>query len=288
MTVRLGAVSYLNTRPLTIELERDSAPFELRYDVPAACAADLREGRVDLGLIPSIEYACSQIPYYIVPDVAIGCRSEALTVRLFFRGELENVKRVAVDRSSQTSVALLRILLKERYGLEPYFHLAPPDLDAMLHTADGALLIGDPVLPLVDAAVYGAPNGAVPNGETVDEKPNSHRRSLDLGREWVEFSGHPFVFAFWAGRKDAVTGSQVEALIRAKRCGEERVEEIARAFQRERAGSADLYERYLRDHISFGFGPEEIAGLQRFYRLAHAHKLIGQPPELRFFERSIT
>ena len=276
MTVRLGAVSYLNTRPLTVALGRDSAHFELRYDVPAACAADLRAGRVDLGLIPSIEYACSQVPYYIVPDVAIGCRGEALTVRLFFRGELENVKRVAVDRSSQTSVALLRILLKERYGLEPGFQPAPPDLDVMLHNADGALLIGDPVLPLVDAEVYGAPN----RGLSVD------RRSLDLGREWAEFSGHPFVFAFWAGRKDAVNGSQVEALIRAKRCGEERVEEIARAFQRERAGSAALYECYLRDHISFGFGAEEIAGLQLFYRLAHAHGLIGQPPELRFFQRS--
>ena len=276
MTLRLGAVSYLNTRPLTAALEQDRDSFDLQYDVPSACASDLEHERVDLGLIPSIEYAHHPDSYSIVPEVAISCRGEVLTVRLFFRGEVEDVNSIAVDRSSQTSIALLRILLKERYGLEPAFQQAPPDLDQMLHSADAALLIGDPVLPLVDAAAT-----------TSDPSRVGDRHSLDLGREWVEFSGRPFVFAFWAGRQGAVSPQQVEGLIRARADGEKQVSEIAAAFQRERAGSAALYERYLSSHISYAFGDAEIAGLKEFYRLAHKHGLIDSEPELRFFERSV-
>jgi len=275
MTLRLGAVSYLNTRPLTAALEDDRESFELHFDVPSACASDLRNQRVDLGLIPSIEYARNPGSYYIVPDVAIGCRGEVLTVRLFFRGAVEDITSIAVDRSSQTSIALLRILMKERYGLEPTFEPAPPDLDQMLHSADAALLIGDPVLPLVDPTLTAAAPSHV-----------GDRQSLDLGREWVEFSGHPFVFAFWAGKPGAVSPEQVEKLIRARRYGETRVAQIASAFQRARAGSVELYERYLQSHISFEFSDAEIAGLKEFYRLAHRHGLIDSEPELRFFERS--
>ena len=275
MTLRLGAVSYLNTRPLTAALEDDRESFELHFDVPSACASDLRNQRVDLGLIPSIEYARNPGRYCIVPDVAIGCRGEVLTVRLFFRGAVEDITSIAVDRSSQTSIALLRILMKERYGLEPTFEPAPPDLDQMLHSADAALLIGDPVLPLVD-----------PTLTAVAPSHVGDRQSLDLGREWVEFSGHPFVFAFWAGKPGAVSPEQVEKLIRARRHGETQVAQIASAFQRERAGSVELYERYLQSHISFEFSDAEIAGLKEFYRLAHRHGLIDSEPELRFFERS--
>ena len=277
--MRLGAVSYLNARPLTAPLEDEGRsgeqgsaggggrPFELTYHVPSGCAVELAAGRTDLGLIPAIAYAASPIPYRVVPDVAIGCLGEALTVRLFYRGELGRVRRIAADRSSQTSVSLLRILLREKYGLDPELADAAPDLDAMLHGADAALLIGDPVLPLVE------------------EEAPSHRRSLDLGQEWLDLTGHAFVFAFWAGREAAVAAPEVERLIAARHEGEARITEIAREFQRERAGSCALYERYLRNHIRYGLGPREVSGLREFYRLATAHGIIDAVPDLRFFER---
>jgi len=272
--VRLGAVSFLNARPLTAALAEGDGGFDLQYEVPSACSSALREGRIDLGLIPSIEYATSPIPYRIVPDIAIGCDGEVLTVRLFFRGRLRQIQRVAVDTSSQTSVALLRILLKERYGLSPEFGPASPDLDAMLHGSEAALLIGDPVLPLVDA------------GDGVGEDPPagvSERRSLDLGAEWRELTGLPFIFAFWAGRDGAVNEEQAAELIRARRHGSRMTADIARAFQRERAGSTELYERYLRDHITYGLGEAGLRGLREFYRLARKHGVIEAEPELRFF-----
>ena len=261
--VRLGAVSYLNARPLTYGLDRDDL-FELAYGVPSAGAADLAAGRIDVGLIPTVEYA-GGAGLRIVPDLAIGSEGEVLTVRLFYRGRLDRVRRVAADTSSRTSVVLLRVLLRERYGLDPEIAAASPDLDAMLHGADAALLIGDPVLPLV------GPEGA------------AGRSSLDLGREWHELTGRPCVFAFWAGREKAVAAGHVARLHRARREGVAHMAGIAAGFQRERAGSAELYEGYLRDHICYDLGPPQIAALDEFYRLAHRHRLIGSVPELRFY-----
>ena len=262
--VRLGAVSYLNSRPLTYGLDRDEL-FELAHDVPSACAESLAAGRIDLGMIPAIEYGRQDAALRIVPGLAIGSEGEVLTVRLFHRGRLEGVRRVAADTSSRTSVVLLQLLLRERYGIDPEIAAAPPDLDAMLHGADAALLIGDPVLALLGP---GAAAGL---------------SSLDLGREWHELTGRPCVFAFWAGRENAAGAEHVARLQRARLEGVGHMAEIAAGFQRERAGSAELYEGYLRDHICYDLGPPQIAALEEFYRLAHRHGLIESVPELRFY-----
>jgi chorismate dehydratase len=263
MKPRLGVVSYLNTRPLVFALERDPAPFALSYSVPSRCAVDLTAGTVDVGLIPSIEYARSADPYYIVPDVAIGTRGLVLTVRLYFRGDLNRIERVALDLSSRTSVALVRILLREKFGLDPHFVDAEPDLDAMLATADAALLIGDPVFAVPDKACA----------------------SLDLGADWVELTGLPFVFAFWAGRREALSPQQVQILVAAKEEGLDHIEEIALAYSKECGGDPVLYECYLRRHIDFDLDAAALDGLRAFYAKACAHGLIAAVPELRFYAR---
>ena len=261
MSIRLGAVAFLNARPLAVPLE-SSQTFELSYSVPSACAAELREGRIDVGLIPSIDYARSRDPYYIVPQVAIASCGEVLTVRLFYRGALDQVTRVALDLNSLTSVALVRILLREKYRLDPEFVDAPPDLEGMLERAEAALLIGDPVFRHLDTAIA----------------------SLDLGREWTEWTGHPFVFAFWAWREGVLSPARTRQLVQAGRAGREQIAAIARTFEREYPGSIELYERYLREHIHFDLGEAELTGLRQFYSLAHEHGLIEAVPELRFYD----
>lgn len=266
MNVRLGAVSYLNARPLTAGLEGMPHSFEIAHAVPSQCAAELHAGRIDLGLIPSIEYARGPEPYCMVPGVAIATRGPVLTVRLFWRGDLRDVRRVALDTSSRTSAALLRVLMREKFGMAPEFVAARPDLQEMLTLADAALLIGD--------AVFGAEDTGC--------------ESLDLGEEWVEFTGHPFVFAFWAGRPGALSPPQVDQLVQARDRGRARVREIARGFcagQKEAGLPAAFYERYLTDHICFELGEAELTGLRAFYRLAHRHGLIPGVPELRFYAR---
>ncbi|MEC7227452.1 MAG: MqnA/MqnD/SBP family protein, partial [Candidatus Latescibacterota bacterium] len=118
MSVRLGVVSFLNSRPLVYSLEND-ARFALTYSVPSRCAADLKVRQADVGLIPSIEYARSVDPYKIVPGLAIAATGAVLTVRLYHATPLDNVRRVALDTSSRTSASLIKILLRERYGFEP-------------------------------------------------------------------------------------------------------------------------------------------------------------------------
>ena len=267
--IRLGAVSYLNARSLTVGLDDADSLFELHHDLPARCAADLQAGSIDVGLIPVIEYARQDPTYWIVPGISIASRGEVLTVRLFYRGELAEIKRVAVDTSSRTSVALMTVLLREQFGLNPEQVAAAPDLDAMLHHADAALLIGDPVLPLV--AQDAVAENAAP------------RQSLDLGQQWTMMTGKPFVFAFWAGRQGAMGPGHVARLQQARLAGSACLPQIAATFQRERAGDAALYERYLRDHIRHDLGADELDGLQEFYRLAAVHGVIDAEPGLRFY-----
>ncbi len=260
MKTRLGAVSFLNTRPLTVALERDDAPFALSYAVPAVCAEELRSGRVDLGLIPAIEYAHHPNTYYIVPGVSLACRGEVLSVRLFGEREPGQLRRVALDQSSRASAALLRILLREQYQLDPEFITAPPDLELMLAQADAALLIGDPVFRY------------------------RHHPSLDLGQMWRDLTSLPFVFAFWAGRRDALDPHLASALVKAKEEGLGRIPDIALDHAAQQGGEAAFYQHYLEHHMHYDLGEPELAGLREYYHLAQVHGLLETAPELRFYE----
>ena len=261
MRPRLGAVSFLNTRPLVYTLERDPVHFDLSYSVPSRCATELASGAVDVGLIPTIEYARSAEPYSIAPGVAIATRGAVLTVRLYYRGDVQDIEKVALDLSSRTSAALLQILLREKFELDPVFVEAEPNLGAMLATADAALVIGDPVFALLD----------------------QEYESLDLGAEWVEMTGLPFVFAFWAGRAGALDGVQTQALLEAKIQGLDHIGKIARTYSGEHGGDPVLYERYLQEHIEFDLDDRALQGLRLFYAKANEHDLIPALPELRFF-----
>lgn len=261
MKPRLGAVPYLNTRPLVAALEREPAPFALSYSVPSHCAQSLAAGAIDVGIIPAIEYARSIRPYWIVPDIAIGSQGPVLTVRLFCQRPLPQIKRIALATCSRTSVALLSILLREKFALTPQLIEMPPDLEAMLACADAALLIGDLVFPHLDRGL----------------------ESLDLGQEWTAMTELPFVFAFWAGRPQVLSPAQVQQLQRAKSQGVCQVPSIAQAYSRECGGSPEFYERYLTRHIRFDLDEAAQAGLRLFYRLAHRHGLLGAVPRLRFY-----
>ncbi len=261
MSVRLGAVSYLNSQPIVLPLETERQ-FEVAYSVPAQCARDLEAGKVDVGLIPSIEYARGSDPYRIVPDVAIASHGPVLTVRLFWKGDFGRIGRIALDLSSRTSVALLQILLAERHNMVPAWVDMEPDLDAMLGQADAALIIGDPVF-----------------GHLADDL-----NFMDLGAEWSEWTALPFVYAFWAGRPEALQAEEVAALVRARAEGAASIPQIAADFARRRGGEAEVYEQYLTENIHFAFGDREKEGLQLFLRLAYQHDLIPARTEVQFFQ----
>jgi len=224
-------------------------------DVPSRVADALHGGRVDLGVIPSIEYAAGD--YAIVPGLAIASRGPVRSVCLFHGKPLPDVRRVALDSSSRTSAALLKILLRERLGRDPGYVVMPPSLTEMMAAADAALLIGD-------KALY---------AETGLSR-------LDLGQEWTERTGLPFVWAFWAGRPGAAGPADVARLQSAAAEAQTALGAIASSYD---GGHAALNEDYLRRNIAYRLGEAEAAGLREFYRRAFGLGLIGRVPELRFY-----
>lgn len=260
--LRLGAVSYLNTKPLVYGLDAFPERFAIRFDVPSRCASLLHEGAVDLGLIPAIEYLRGS-DYHIVPDVAIASEGDVATVAIFTRKPMAEVASIALDVSSRTSVALTRVLCAKHWRIDPVFMPAEPDLDAMLQRADAALVIGDPAFE-IDAAARAV-------------------RKVDLGGEWKAMTGLPFVYAMWVGRRGAVTAEQCEALQQARDRGISHLGDIARSAG---GGDGDRERRslvYLRGNLKFSLGDREAAGMRRFHELAVEIGLVPELQPLRFY-----
>lgn len=261
--LRLGAVSYLNTKPLVYGLNAHPDQFEVRFDVPSKCAELLHGGRVDLGLIPAIEYLRGT--YAIVPDISIASDGDVATVAVFTRKPIGEARTVALDLSSRTSVALTRVLCAKKWHIEPMFTPAEPDLEAMLRRTDAALVIGDPAFAI---------------------DPRKHNvTKIDLGAEWKTLTGLPFVYAMWVGRPDAATPAQCRALQAARDRGLANLPAIAK---QERGGDP-AYERkvlgYLRDNLKYGLGEAEQAGLQRFYEFAAEIGVVPGLEPLRFYKQ---
>ncbi len=250
-TVRLGAVDYLNARPLVYGIEVRSHMFSLRFDVPSKCAALLHEGSIDVGMIPSIEFL-RRPGYRIVPGIGIVSDGPVASVGLFTTTPVEKITSIAVDTSSRTSHALLRILCVEQFGIDPTFVPMPPDAAVMLRRYDAALLIGDPALFLDHDALGAA--------------------KVDLGEEWSSMTGLPFVWAFWAGRQGAITSEAIDALADCRDAGVAASDEIAVVY----CGPARAAhcQAYLRDNIQYHLGEREESGLQRYYELAGMHGIV--------------
>jgi chorismate dehydratase len=261
--IRLGAVEYLNARPLVYGLRRHADRFDVRFDVPARCAELLHGGQVDFGLVPSIEYLRGG-PYVAVPGVAIGSDGPVASVAVYSRLPIERVRTVALDASSRTSVALFKVLCTRHFGIDPDVRVMAPEPDRMLAACDAALLIGDVAL-LFDHEAAGV-------------------RKTDLGLEWQAYSGLPFVYAFWFGRPGQLTAADVAALGEACRLGVEHADDVARQHFPGDACRAAIGAKYLRDNVSFGFAERQRAGLSRFYREAAELGLAPEYREPRFAE----
>jgi chorismate dehydratase len=271
--VRLGAVTYLNARPLVVGLDR-LPRFVLRFDVPSRCADLLHAGAIDVGLVPSIEYlrppAATQ--YAIVPGLAIASDGPVASVALYTQRPMADVRSIALDTSSRTSVALVSVLCARVFRIRPALDGCAPDLPAMLTRADAALIIGDNAL-VQEAGEIPSPGG---HGAM-------HVEKIDLGGVWTEATGLPFVYAIWAGRPGCLTADDVTALQAARDEGVRHPAELSADYFRNEPQRHELGARYLRDNIKYSLGPRECAGLELFYRYATEAGVVGRSQPLRFF-----
>jgi chorismate dehydratase len=245
-SLRIGAVSFLNSKPLLYGLDRDSK-IRLELDVPSRLLAGLRSGAFDVALLPVIDYQ-KMDGLKIVPAGGVGCDGPTLTVRIFSPVPIDRIDTLACDPDSHTSVALAQIILAESYGLRPRF-------------GDGCakLLIGDKV---------------------VCEEPRGMEYQLDLGAAWKELTGMPFVFAVWTARGGVDLGDLPGRLEHAWRSGLEHLDEIIAAHAVPRGWPADLARQYLGVNLRFQIGPEQMRAIAHFHELAARHGIISNRKEL--------
>ncbi|MES1171667.1 MAG: cyclic dehypoxanthinyl futalosine synthase [Bacteroidota bacterium] len=269
--IRLAAVSFLNARPITYGLERglDSDRFELEFDLPSRCAERLAAGDVDLALLPTASYREieARVPLRAVPGVAITSLGEVRTVVLVGEVPWEEMTEIALDGASRSSVALLRLLTRER-GLSPRFVDVPhDDIATAARGRRGALVIGDAGF------------------DVAERYPHVH----DLGTAWKRLTGLPFVYAVWAGRPGVLDDAGVALLRRSLDAGLAHRAEIARAWAEAHGGTPAAYERYLTDNIRYRLGSEELSGVGAFFERLRLHAEPGTPDaerktRLRFFD----
>ena len=240
--------------------------FDVHYTLPSRCAEELREGKADIGIIPVFTYAL--IPnLVIIPDIAIATKGVVRSILLISKVPVEQIRSVALDTSSRTSVALTRILFAKFWGGERTFISHDPDLEQMLAKCDAALVIGDPALR------------AKTDGYHV----------YDLATEWKKFTGKAFVFAVWAIRMAALTDQApavdiVEVFQRSRDHGlePEHIEELAREWAPRIGIPEQEIRRYLTRNIDYRLDAENLDGLALFFQYAAELRLIETPPELRF------
>ncbi|MCP3977722.1 MAG: menaquinone biosynthesis protein [bacterium] len=263
--LRIGAVSYLNTRPLVHGLGGEDG-IDLSFDVPAALSERMLRGELDVALLPVIELA--RMPQLeLVPGLSIATRGAAASVLLVTRREAGEVRRVALDVESRTSNALTRVLFAEVWGAAPEFVEGIEDIDRALADCDAVVRIGDKALfePL-------------PEGCT----------AYDLGQAWTDATGLPFVFAAWAARPGVVTRELYAALHRARQAGVRAVDEIAAGYRWNGDCRPQRSAEYLRNNIRFRLGAAEVEALRRFLAAAAKHGIIDGAPEIRLAPERVT
>jgi chorismate dehydratase len=253
--LRLGAVKYLNTKPLVHGLA--AAGADVRYDLPSRLAEQLAAGQLDVALIPTVEVFRGD-GYRIVSDACIGCRGPVMSVKLFFRTAPHRVTTLAVDEGSRTSAALSRILLAERFGVRPRIETLPIGHGLGDSAADAVLLIGDRAL------------------DRGQGQGGSFQLAWDLGDEWCRWTGLPFVFAVWAARRNVDVGGVEPLLTAARDCGRANLAAIAAAEAAAHGLTVPQCHSYLRDNLHYELGPRERDALSLFRRHAVTMGLV--PP----------
>ena len=244
--IRVGAVSYLNTRPLVYRFAQFAPQAELLFDVPSRLAEDLASGQLDVALVPSIEYF-REPGYDIISDACIACRGPVLSVKLFARVPVSEIRTLALDEGSRTSAVLVQIMLAKRFGVRPQIEPLPVERGLADTAADAVLLIGD---------------------RAIRSPAGRFAAVWDVGDEWRQWTGLPFVFAMWVAPAGCDLGGIEQALCQARNEGLAHLADIAETEASALGMTRPECLAYLRDCLHFHLGPHERQGLELYRQMA--------------------
>ncbi len=242
-TIKIGAVSYLNTKPLVFGLAESLPVAEIVYDYPSRLSAALAHEELDIALVPSAELL-SHRDWTVVSDACIACRGPVLSVKLLFRVRPSEVKTLALDAGSRTSAMLSQVLLWELHAVRPLLTELPLGVEPAESTADAVLVIGD---------------------RAIRSEHSEYCDVWDLGDRWCRAAELPFVFATWVARPGVETTEVVFALESARNRGCAQLHQIAREQSVQMQLPEALVVEYLTKNLHFTFGEREQRGLELFF-----------------------
>lgn len=290
--LRISIVEFLNTAPLVWGFT--DGPLVGRYDlsftVPSKCADALREGMADVAIIPAIEYQRID-DLVVLPGMSVAAKSEVRSILLIAKKPIERARRIALDTSSRSSVALVQLLCRNFWGISPQFVRAAPDPASMLAEADAALIIGDPALRIAIKAEElrtKTPSeefccGGDPNAQIVPGVDSLF--VYDIAHQWREMTARPAVLAVWAARRDIATPELVADFEASKAFGMSRIREIAEGASMKLELPVPELERYLRENIDFSLDAENLSGLNLYFKQCAEAELIFQAKPIEFAMR---
>ncbi len=258
---KVSVVQYLNSVPLIWGMIKgeQQGRYDLAFTTPAGCADAVRQGKAEIGIVPSIEYQRLERAQ-ILSGISIASKAEVKSVLLLSKLPIDKIKSVAIDNSSRTSAALVRLLMRKFYSRFITVTPSAPKPAEMLKRADAALVIGDPALTF---------DGQVAH-------------VYDLGAEWKRLTGLPFVYALWVGREDAKLARFREDFEASRAYGLAHIDEIAAEYAPRLNMQTEAVKVYLTQNVDYSLDEENRQGLRHFYRLALEVGIIPVEKDLLF------
>ncbi len=225
-------------------------------------AIKLREGEIELGIISSLDYALKKETWHIVPNLCISSNQKIKHVQLFFKKGLKDIRKVAVDKNAISEAILLKILMREKFLISPDYIEMEPDLEKMLLNTEAALIVGESSLNYY----------------------RTHRNRLDLNEEWLDMTGLPFVYAFWAGRELTITTNDLKVIQSSFDLGIKNLEKISKDYAKKHREDWAFYHDLFTQNLSYFFSDQEKDGLNEFYTYAFFYGFTEFIPDLNFYK----
>ena len=262
--IKISISEDLAALPLIYGLKENtlSHSFSILLTKPSRISDKLKDGEVELGIIPSNEYGQKKETWRIIPNISISSKGASRDRLLFFRKGLKDIKVIAVDQNAAASLLLLKILMKEKYVMNPDYHMMKADLAKMLSKADAAFITGDKAF----------------------EYYREHRNYLDLGEEWEDLTGLPFVYSFWAGREFTVKKEDIHIIKKTYELGKRNLIKICKNYAKNGQESWSFYHDFLTKNRYYYFSDHERDGLMEFYNYAFFYGYIKYIPDLFYYE----
>ena len=247
--MRIGVVSYLNSKPLVEGLQSLLPKAILEFDTPSRLSTRMKSGEFDIGLIPSVEFLAWENSTFI-GGIAVACFGQVQSVCIHSKKPLNQIRSMALDEGSKTSIALMRVIFEENNWKLNETKSFPMDGNPHDIHSDAVLLIGDRAM--------------------ADYLPGFPFK-MDLGEEWKRLTGLPFVFALWAVRPGLkLSAMEIKAFHEALNLGKKNIRDIATRESTLLGKDSEKCFLYLTNNIKFDLGTGELTALSLFQT-----KLVG-------------